>query len=203
MFDQLLSILTVGGLFGVAALMLAENIFPPIPSELVMPLAGFLAAKRELNLLGVILARERRRPGRSRRLVRNRIVAWGGAARPMGQAVGPVADPLAIRHRARSGGVSRVWTDGRAPRSADPGREDIHLVPAGVSRMAIAPFLLWSALGTGLWTALLAYAGYRLERHYDRVATWIDRITQGVMAVCFATYLYRVATFCPDPADRA
>src|SRR3954467_3685864 len=44
------------GYFGVALLMLAENLFPPLPSELIMPFAGFLAARGELHPLGVVAA---------------------------------------------------------------------------------------------------------------------------------------------------
>ena len=52
MFELITSLIAQTGYLGIALLMLAENVFPPIPSELIMPLAGFTAARGELSLLG-------------------------------------------------------------------------------------------------------------------------------------------------------
>ena len=52
MFDWIVSFMDGAGPFGVALLMFLENVFPPIPSELVMPLAGFSAARGETSLVG-------------------------------------------------------------------------------------------------------------------------------------------------------
>lgn len=56
MFDWITSLMHGGGALVVALLMFAENLFPPIPSELVMPLAGFTAARGETSLVAVIVA---------------------------------------------------------------------------------------------------------------------------------------------------
>ncbi|MFN7265513.1 MAG: DedA family protein, partial [Phenylobacterium sp.] len=56
MAELILTIIAAGGLLGVAALMFAENLFPPIPSEVILPLAGYAAARGDLPLAGVILA---------------------------------------------------------------------------------------------------------------------------------------------------
>src|SRR5919107_5023667 len=56
MFDWIVSWVESGGYVAIALLMLLENVFPPIPSELIMPLAGFSAAKGTLSFTGVVLA---------------------------------------------------------------------------------------------------------------------------------------------------
>ena len=56
MFDAVTAIIENGGLLGVFMMMVLENLFPPIPSELIMPMAGFLAADGRLSLVGVIIA---------------------------------------------------------------------------------------------------------------------------------------------------
>ncbi|MGE4408539.1 DedA family protein, partial [Pseudomonas sp.] len=56
MFESITGLIEQGGYFGILALMFLENLFPPIPSEVIMPLAGFLAARGELNLFGVVVA---------------------------------------------------------------------------------------------------------------------------------------------------
>src|SRR5215208_6279797 len=56
MFDWITGLVDRTGYLGIALLMLAENVFPPIPSELIMPVAGFTAAWGELTMAGVVLA---------------------------------------------------------------------------------------------------------------------------------------------------
>ncbi len=56
MFEWITRLVSDGGYLGVAGLMLLENLFPPIPSELIMPLAGFVAARGELQITLVVLA---------------------------------------------------------------------------------------------------------------------------------------------------
>jgi membrane protein DedA with SNARE-associated domain len=56
MFDWITGLVERTGYFGIALLMFAENVFPPIPSELIMPLAGFTAARGDLSLFLVIFA---------------------------------------------------------------------------------------------------------------------------------------------------
>ena len=56
MFDWITGLVERTGYLGIALLMLAENVFPPIPSELIMPMAGFTAARGALNMVGVVVA---------------------------------------------------------------------------------------------------------------------------------------------------
>ena len=56
MFDWIIALMEATGYLGILLLMLAENVFPPIPSELIMPLAGFAAAQGKLALVPVVLA---------------------------------------------------------------------------------------------------------------------------------------------------
>ena len=56
MFDRIVGWVEEGGYLAIALLMLLENLFPPIPSELIMPLAGFSAAGGKFSLVGVVVA---------------------------------------------------------------------------------------------------------------------------------------------------
>ena len=68
-------------------------------------------------------------------------------------------------------------------------------VPAGINKMGLPRFLAWSALGTAMWTAFLAFAGSILQSQYDRVAGWLDPVTWVVIGVIVVVYIYRVVTF--------
>jgi len=59
----------------------------------------------------------------------------------------------------------------------------------------VARFLAYSALGTALWTALLAAAGYLLEDQYRRVGDYLDPVSDVILGLIVLGYLYRVATF--------
>jgi membrane protein DedA with SNARE-associated domain len=68
-------------------------------------------------------------------------------------------------------------------------------VPAGVAGMALMRFLTYSALGTALWTALLATAGYLLEDQYQKVGDYLNPVSNVILGLIVLGYLYRVITF--------
>jgi membrane protein DedA with SNARE-associated domain len=74
-------------------------------------------------------------------------------------------------------------------------------VPAGIARMTLGRFLLFSAIGTVLWSGLLAAAGYVLESEYTRVADYMDPISMIVIAVIVLGYLYRLVTYRAGTTD--
>ena len=199
MFDWIVGLVESTGYLGVALLMLAENVFPPIPSELIMPLAGFSAAQRTLSLPLVVAS------GAAGSLAG--VAVWYALGRALGLAR---VRRLAARHgrwlTLSPTDVDRAdtWFRRHGPVAVAlgrlvPGVRTLVSVPAGVSGMGLAPFLLFSALGTVGWTALLAGAGYLLEARYEAVSAWLDPVSNAVVAVLVAIYLWRVVTFRPGP----
>ncbi len=65
--------------------------------------------------------------------------------------------------------------------------------------MPLTRFLLWSGLGTVIWTGGLAIGGYLLGGQHDRISTWMDPVSYGVIGILVLIYLYRLATFDPEP----
>lgn len=76
-----------------------------------------------------------------------------------------------------------------------PGVRTLISVPAGVAGMPLIPFLISTALGTLLWTGLLAAAGYVLAERYREVAGWIEPAGNAVLILALGIYGYRVMTF--------
>ena len=203
MFDWLTNLVEEARYLGIVLLMLCENVFPPIPSEIIMPVAGFAAAQGQLSLAGVIGA------GTVGSLLG--AVVWYR----IGSAVGlKRLKSLAVRHgrwltlspddleRAhawfnRHGGVA-VFV-GRLI----PAVRSLISVPAGIARMSAARFLIWTALGTALWTALLASAGYLLESEYERVGEYLNPVSNIVLGVLAASYAMRVITGRHTVADAS
>lgn len=192
MFDLVLGVIVAGGLIGVAFLMFAENIVPPIPSELIMPLAGFAAAQGKLSFPGVVIA------GTIGALAGAYVWYFVGQKIPERRLEGWVERygrwlTLDIEDLDRSRAFFRKWGGwavflGRLV----PGVRTFISAPAGLMRMPHAPFAIFTALGTALWTALLAAAGYALEHEYHRVERWLDPVSTGILLAFVGVYGLRV-----------
>jgi membrane protein DedA with SNARE-associated domain len=163
--------------------MFLENIFPPIPSEVVMPLAGFTATQGGMSLVGVIAA------GSLGSLAG--ALPWYYAGRIYGhKRMREFADrygrwitvsPEDIDH-------ATDWFN-RHGRSAVligrlvPGVRTLISVPAGISGMGLFPFLLYSTIGTVIWTSLLAICGYILRDRWSAVESYVSPISTVLIAV--------------------
>lgn len=181
------------GYLAVALLMAAENLFPPMPSELIMPFAGFVAARGELDPAGVIAA------GTFGSLLG--ALPWFYAGRALGHerlaqlaalhgrwlTVTPAGLEQAQLRFRRHGALALVV--GRLL----PGVRTLIAVPAGVAGLGLGRFLFWSLLGSVLWCFLLTAAAYLLEQQYERIADWLEPASRTVLAVLVTLYLVRVA----------
>ena len=194
MFDWIVGTVSSSGYLGIVMLMFLENVFPPIPSEMIMPLAGFVAARGELNVVLVVLAG----------VVGSLLGAlpWYYAGRWLGEerltrlaerygrwlGIEPDDVGKAVRWFERHGGAAVLL--GRLV----PAVRTLISAPAGIARMPMPLFLLYSTIGTAAWTAALAGAGYILEAQYTRVAEYMDGASMVVVAAIVLIYIYRVIT---------
>ncbi|MEB2846695.1 DedA family protein [Rhizobiales bacterium RZME27] len=188
------------GPFGIGLLMFVENVFAPIPSELIMPLAGYLATQGDMNIVWVILA------GTVGSLIGT--LPWYYLGRRLGH---EGVRRLASRH-GRWLTMTPSDVDGASERFKRHGKASVLVgrliptvrtlisVPAGVANMPIGSFLLFSAVGTLLWTAALALAGFLLGQAYDVIERYVDPISTAVLVILVALYIYRVATYKEDRA---
>jgi membrane protein DedA with SNARE-associated domain len=195
MFDWIVRWVESGGYPAIALLMLLENVFPPIPSELIMPLAGFAAAKGTLNIVGVVIA------GTAGSLAGALFWFW------VGYAIGPARLRTFSQRYGRwltldASDIDRARSFFDRHRGSAllfgrliPTVRTLISVPAGINRVPLLIFLAWSGLGTALWTTFLAGAGYLLQAQYERVSGWLNPVSNLVIATLAIWYLYRVITF--------
>lgn len=197
MFDWVLTVIESWGYPGIFLLMLGENVFPPIPSEVIMPLTGYLCGTGALSLVPAVLA------GTAG------SVAGTSLWYLLGRRIGAAA---LKRWAARHGRLMTVspsdidaaqgWFDRHGGKAVLLGRmiptiRTLISVPAGIARMSWGRFLMLTTLGSLAWTGLLTGAGYLLESQYDRVGNVLDPVSKLVVVVVVAVYLYRVATWRP------
>lgn len=193
MTEWIVAWIAVGGYAAIVALMLFENLFPPMPSELIMPLAGFAVWQGDLDMMGVILA------GTLGSCLG--AVPWYLGGRRLGAAR---VRRLAERHgrflllRGRDVDAVFAWFNrhGRAAvflgRLA-PGARTLISTPAGAVRMRLASFFLWTTLGSAIWTAALAFAGYALKENFRDVERVLDPLASIVLVTLVGGYIVRVA----------
>jgi len=203
MFEWINNTIRSLGYWGVAVLTFLENVFPPIPSEIVIPLAGFVAAQGELAVWGVIAAGSAGSLAGAlvwyevgRRLGERRLRAWvdrhGKWITLTAKDVDRAQDWFQ-RHGRTSVLVGRLV----------PGVRTFVSLPAGFARMPLSAFLIYSAAGTIVWTAALAYAGVVLRANYDVVGDYVG-IATNVIFVVIGVMLVRRYVQCwnPQPASR-
>lgn len=193
MAEWVITVIGHFGYAGIALLMLAENLFPPLPSELIMPFAGFLAARGELHPVGVVAA------GAFGAVLG--ALPWYWAGRRLGAvrlkalaerhgrwvALTPAEIDRGKRLFERKGALVLVF--GRIV----PALRTVVALPAGLAHMRLLPFVGWTAVGSMLWTALLTLAGYVLESQYERIQGWLNPVSTAVFVILVAWYLVRVA----------
>lgn len=171
------------GYGAIALAMLLENLIPPIPSEVLLPLAGYGVARGDLALLPTLLAA----------LAGTVLGAW------CWYWVGRlVPQPRLQQWLERRGGRvglregdlerSRLWflAHGRALvfwGRMVPGMRTLISVPAGLERMPQFPFLAWTTAGSLIWTTALILAGRLLGQHYSLVAAWLGPYGQTLRLV--------------------
>jgi membrane protein DedA with SNARE-associated domain len=198
MFDFIVGFISESGYIGIFGLMALENIFPPIPSELIMPLAGFTVARGDLNLAGVLLA------GTAGSVAG--ALPWYYAGKMYGQ---ERLKEVSARH-GRWLTVSPKEIDGALVAFDKHGRKAVFLgrlapairtlisVPAGIARMSLLPFLAFSTAGSLIWCSLLTGAGSVLEDNYQKVSTYLDPVSKGILALIITAYLFRLMTYRPE-----
>jgi membrane protein DedA with SNARE-associated domain len=177
------------GYLGIGLLMLAENLFPPIPSELIMPLAGFTAAQGKMELVPAIAAG---------------VVGTVLGALPwyyVGKLVGEenlkrLADKYGKWISVSSKDISQAqkWFDRRGEQAVFlcrlvPGVRTLISLPAGISNMPLLPFLIYSTLGTLLWVSLLTYSGYALGNNYHLVEKYIGPLSKVAFVTLIVAFI--------------
>ena len=182
---------TSGGGLMLAAIMLGENLFPPIPSEAVLPLAGFLVDQGELALAVALFASTAGSVVGA--LLLYALGRWGGR-------------PVLLRWhhllRLDEGKLDKAddWFDQRGPKIVFwcrmiPIARSVVSIPAGASEMPLTQFLLFTTAGTLIWNGLLIGAGVLLGRNWEQVSavasTYTDIILIGIAVAALGLAVWR------------
>ncbi|HYI38957.1 MAG TPA: DedA family protein [Allosphingosinicella sp.] len=195
MGDWTIRLIDQTGYVGIFLLMLLETIFPPIPSEVIMPVAGARAARGPLTLWGVIAS------GTAGAMLGN--LFWYALARVIGmKRFRPFIENYgrwltmdwddvekAERLFGRFGGT--IVSVGRML----PTIRSVISIPAGLLSMRLKTFLIWSTLGTVAWTAILATAGWGLGMAFNDVEKILGPLSTAIIVLIVVAYVWRQLTW--------
>src|SRR5919199_2128955 len=180
MKEWILSTMASLGYGGIGLLMFAENLFPPIPSELIMPLAGFTVSQGKMNFVLAVLAG----------VVGTILGAlpWYYAGKLVGERrLKRLADKYGkwITVSGQDIDKAQQWFNHYGNNAVlfcrlVPGVRTLISLPAGISNMPLVPFLIYSTIGTTLWVTLLTFLGYVLGNNYELVDEYLGPVSKIV-----------------------
>lgn len=188
------SIVDTLGYPGITVLMIIETLFPPVASEIVMPLAGYVAGKGDLSFIGVIIAAmigflvgvlPLYFLGRyvSNRGLKNWLEEHGTWFMPTREDL-ERAEGWFQRHGSKIVIAAHIL----------PGVRSLISIPAGMADMNLLKFLLYTLIGKGIWTTVLAYLGKTLGENYGDIQRYMGPISIGVtvlIVVAIGVLLWR------------
>lgn len=175
---------------GIALGIFLENVFPPIPSEVILPLAGFTAAQGRYTVVEAVL-------WATLGSVSGALLLYG-----LGAALG--MDRLrAIAHRMPLVDVADIdrtdeWFSRHGAKAVFlgrfvPGIRSLISIPAGIDRMPLAKFVGYTSAGSLIWNSLFVWIGYQLGDRYELVERYMDPISKVVYALIALAVLGVVA----------
>lgn len=197
MTDFILNLIAWGGYFGIFLLMALENIVPPVPSEVIMGLGGMAVARGDMAMIPLILW------GTLGTTVGNYF--WYYIGRHIGY---ERFRPFVDRH---GRWLTMEWEDvERLHRffvkhgqwvvfvfRFMPAFRTIISLPAGMTRMPLWRFLVWTFAGSTIWNAILAYAGLLLGSRFEVLDRYVGPAAAALTVMIVIGYVWRVVTWKP------
>ena len=195
MDDWIYDLVGQHGYPAIALLMLLESIIPPLPSEAIMPFAGSVVGRGELSGVAVVLAGTLGSVagalawyGIGRWIGAERLRRWAGRQgrwQPLSQRELQEAQDWFAQRGHLAVLIGRLV----------PGVRALISVPAGLTKMELPRFLLWTAAGSAVWCSILTALGAFLGERHESASNTLGLVTKALLATLALAYGWRVATF--------
>ncbi|MFC3896925.1 DedA family protein [Lentzea rhizosphaerae] len=189
--DWVTDLMHVAGAPGAALAIALENLFPPLPSEFFLPLAGFTAAQGKMSLLDAILWTT------AGSVAGALVLYWIGAVLGRDR-VRRIAARMPLV-RLSDVDKTEAWFLRNGYRAVFFGRmipvfRSLISIPAGIERMRMAPFLAYTAAGSLLWNTALILAGYLLGDNWHLVEQYVGIGSKVVLGLAAAAVVFFVVS---------
>ncbi|CAB1210465.1 DedA family protein [Acinetobacter bouvetii] len=188
--EWIISIMEQLGYLGIALLMFLDNVFPPIPSEIIMPSAGYSASQGQLTLFGVIIA------GCFGSLLAAALLYWVGYKFNNDSIFGFI-DRYGKYLFIKSEDVKKSldWFEHYGHRIVFFGRmipavRSLISIPAGMSQMPFWKFMFYSGLGTIIWTTFLACIGFYFGENQALMQQIFSQVSHVILVIVIAIVIW-------------
>lgn len=190
MNEWIVQIMTSLNYVGIGLLMFLENLFPPIPSELIMPLAGFTIAQEKMEFFPAIFA------GVLGTMLG--ALPWYYVGKLVGEEnIKQLADKYGKWISISRKDIEKAdrWFHKHGEKAVFfgrlvPGVRTLISLPAGISNMKLIPFLIYSTIGTTIWVSFLTFAGYKLGENYELVDKYLAPVSKIVFVVLVVAFVF-------------
>lgn len=199
MEDWIIRLVEWAGYWGVALLMFIETVFPPVPSEVIMTVAGVSASRGHMTLVGTIAA------GTAGAMLGNWLWYWLAikfGEKRMHIFIDRYSRWLTLDWEEVERGHALFRKHGSIIvllARMIPTLRSLISIPAGLFQMSLRRFLIFSTIGTAGWSAALAGAGFFLGSQFQDVEKWLGPLSTVVIVGIIATYVWRLVMWKPKP----
>jgi len=195
--DFVVRLVADGGYPAILLLMALENVFPPLPSEVIMGLAGVEAGQGRLAFWAVILA------GTIGSTLGNYVWYW------LGRRVGPARIDRLVTRFGRwltldrqdvarlSGFFHRHGAIAVLVARLMPGLRTMISLPAGLFAMPPSRFVLWTLIGTTGWNLVIATIGYKLGQVVIGIERYTGPVSSAIIGIMVLIYVIRLIRWRP------
>lgn len=196
MQELVIQIIEQWGYIGVAFLIAVENIFPPIPSEVILAFGGFMTSQTTLNAVGVIVsATIGSTVGAIVLYLIGRILNKERLERIVSGKIGKV-----LRLKASDIEKADKWFDTKGQKTVFicrfiPIVRSLISIPAGMSEMNFLKFLLYTVLGSTIWNTVLVLLGKELGDSWERVVEVFNNFSHIILVVLIIVVVFGIFWF--------
>ncbi len=196
MEEIVLQVMEQFGYFGVFFLIALENIFPPIPSEVILLFGGFMTTFTELNVVGVIIA------ATLGSLLGAIVLYYIGKIFNKERLKKIVSGKIGKVLRLKSSDIEKAdhWFDTKGNKTVFfcrfiPIVRSLISIPAGMSEMPMVKFILYTIAGSLIWNSVLTIVGAQVGDNWESLLGFFDRFSHLVLIVLIIIFIIIISIF--------
>ena len=196
MQEIIISFMDQFGYLGIMLLVALENVFPPIPSEVILAFGGFMTTYTSLHVVGVIIS------ATIGSVVGAIILYFIGKLLNKERLISIVSGKVGKILRLKPKDIEKAdkWFDERGNVAVFfcrfvPIVRSLISIPAGMSDMPIRSFLLFTTIGTLIWNTVLVILGSKMGENWTKIVDFINEYASITLVVLVIGFIAFVAWF--------
>lgn len=191
MIEWIFSFINDFGYFAVAILIAIENIFPPIPSEVILSFSGFLTDTTRLNIFGLVIA------STTGSVIGALILYWIGTLLNENRLEKLLDHPIFKKLGFKKGDVKKTinWFNRFGTKAIFFGRfvpviRSLVSIPAGIARTQLLVFIILTTLGSAIWNIVLISLGAYMGQNWEKIVTIFEEYSLIVVCLLVIIFIY-------------